>query len=151
MREEFYMKLVNRLVFYFGLLIVSIASCLFVLLWTRPAIAVNSIRLPSKVFAVEMSSQNVVDRKLGSEYGRKLDLNNSNIDTFKRYPGLYPNLARAIIQNAPYETVEDVLKIASLSDLQKETLQANLEHFTVTKVEKALVEGEDRYNPGIYK
>jgi photosystem II PsbU protein len=44
-----------------------------------------------------------------------------------------------------------VLDIPGLSDRQKETLKVNLEHFTVTTVEKALVEGEDRYNPGIYK
>jgi photosystem II PsbU protein len=78
-------------------------------------------------------------------------LNNSNIDAFKQYPGLYPTLARTIIRNAPYKNVEDVLNIADLSDRQKDTLQANLDHFTVTEVEKALVEGEDRYNPGIYK
>jgi photosystem II PsbU protein len=151
MREEFWMTLVKRLVFYFGLLIVVIASCLVFLLWPRPAIATGSMRLPNKIFAIEVPSQNVVDKKLGSEYGRKIDLNNSNIDTFKQYPGLYPTLARTIIRNAPYETVEDVLNIAGLSDRQKDSLQANLEHFTVTEVEKALVEGEDRYNPGIYK
>jgi photosystem II PsbU protein len=151
MREEFYMKLVRRLVFYFGLLIAVIASCLFLLLQAQPAIAASPIRLSSKFFAIEVPSQNVVDKKLGSEYGRKIDLNNSNIDTFKQYPGLYPNLARTIIQNAPYENVEDVLDIADLSDRQKDTLQANLEHFTVTEAESALVEGEDRYNPDIYK
>jgi photosystem II PsbU protein len=145
------MKLVERLFFYFGLFVVILVSCLGVLLWTQPAIAANSMRLPNQVFTIEMPSQNVVDQKLGSEYGRKIDLNNSNIDTFKRYPGLYPTLARAIIRNAPYEKVENVLDIAGLSDRQKDTLQANLEHFTVTEVEKALVEGEDRYNPGIYK
>jgi photosystem II PsbU protein len=145
------MKLIERLFFYFGLFVVILVSCLGVLLWTQPAIAANSMRLPNQVFAIEMPSQNVVDQKLGSEYGRKIDLNNSNIDTFKRYPGLYPTLARAIIRNAPYEKVENVLDIAGLSDRQKDTLQANLEHFTVTEVEKALVEGEDRYNPGIYK
>ncbi len=145
------MKLVERLFFYFGLFVVILVSCLGVLLWTQPAIAANSMRLPNQVFAIEMPSQNVVDQKLGSEYGRKIDLNNSNIDTFKQYSGLYPTLARAIIRNAPYENVEDVLDIAGLSDRQKDTLQANLEHFTVTEVEKALVEGEDRYNPGIYK
>ena len=74
-----------------------------------------------------------------------------NIQTFTQYSGLYPTLARKIIKNAPYAEVEDVLDIPGLSDRQKETLQANLEHFTVTAVEKALVEGEDRYNPGIYK
>jgi photosystem II PsbU protein len=145
------MKLIERLFFYFGLFVVILVSCLGVLLWTQPAIAANSMRLPNQVFAIEMPSQNVIDQKLGSEYGRKIDLNNSNIDTFKRYPGLYPTLARAIIRNAPYEKVENVLDIAGLSDRQKDTLQANLEHFTVTEVEKALVEGEDRYNPGIYK
>ncbi|WP_404790123.1 hypothetical protein [Altericista sp. CCNU0014] len=37
-----------------------------------------------------------------------------------------------------------VLDIPGLSDRQKETLQANLDCFTVTAVEKALIEGEDR-------
>lgn len=60
-------------------------------------------------------------------------------------------MVRAIIQNAPYENFEDALNIAGLSDHQKDTLQTNLEHFAVTKVEKALAEGEGRYNPGIYK
>ncbi len=78
-------------------------------------------------------------------------MNNSNIQTFTQYSGLYPNLARTIIKNAPYEKVEDILNIPGLSDRQKEMLKANLEHFTVTEVEKALVEGEDRYNPSIYK
>jgi photosystem II PsbU protein len=145
------MNLVNRLLFYFGFLLIFIASSLVFLLWNRPALAMNSVQLPNKIFAIETPSQNVIDKKLGSEYGRKIDLNNSNIDTFKQYPGLYPTLARTIIRNAPYEKVEDVLSIAGLSDRQKDTLQANLEHFTVTEVEKALVEGEDRYNPGIYK
>jgi photosystem II PsbU protein len=151
LKEEFYMNLAKRLLFYFGSLIIVIASSLVFLLWARPAIAINSMLIPNEVFAIEVPSQNVVDKKLGSEYGWKIDLNNSNIDTFKQYPGLYPTLARTIIQNAPYENVEDVLNIAGLSDRQKDTLQANLEHFTVTEVEKALVEGEDRYNPGIYK
>jgi photosystem II PsbU protein len=145
------MQFIKRLIFYFGLLIIMLASCLVLLLWTRPAIAANSIFPTHKFLAIETSSENVVDKKLGSEYGRKIDLNNSNIDRFKQYSDLYPTLARAIIQNAPYENVEDVLDIAGLSDHQKDTLQANLEHFTVTDVEKALVEGQDRYNPGIYK
>jgi photosystem II PsbU protein len=43
------------------------------------------------------------------------------------------------------------LNIPGLSDRQKEKLQANLEHFTITEVEPALVSGQDRINPGIYK
>jgi photosystem II PsbU protein len=146
-----FMLFIKRLIFYLGLLIVVLASCLGVLLWAQPAVAANSMLPTQKFLAIETISQNVVDQKLGSEYGRKIDLNNSNIDTFKQYPGLYPTLARAIIRNAPYENVEDVLKIAGLSDHQKDILQANLEHLTVTEVERALVEGEDRYNSGIYK
>jgi photosystem II PsbU protein len=145
------MQFVKRLFFYLSLFFVILATCLGILLWARPAIATNSMLMTNKVWALEIISQNVVDEKLGSEYGRKIDLNNSNIDTFKQYPGLYPTLARAIVQNAPYENIEDVLNIVGLSDRQKDTLQANLEHFTATKVERALVEGEDRYNPGIYK
>jgi photosystem II PsbU protein len=124
---------------------------LWLLLWIQPVMAANFGLQSNKILAIEIPLGNVIDEKLGSEFGQKIDLNNSNIQTFTQYPGLYPNLARTIIQNAPYAEVEDVLDIPGLSDRQKETLKANLEHFTVTAVEKALVEGEDRYNPGIYK
>lgn len=124
---------------------------LWLLLWIQPVMATNLVLPSNRILAIEMPFGNVMDEKLRSEFGQKIDLNNSNIQTFTRYPGLYPNLARAIIQNAPYAEVEDVLDIPGLSDRQKETLKANLDHFTVTAVEKALVEGEDRYNPGIYK
>ena len=124
---------------------------LWLLLWIQPVMATNLVPRTNSILAIEIPLGNVIDEKLGSEFGQKIDLNNSNIQTFTQYPGLYPNLARAIIQNAPYAEVEDVLDIPGLSDRQKETLKANLEHFTVTAVEKALVEGEDRYNPGIYK
>lgn len=101
--------------------------------------------------AIVQPQSNVIDIKLGTEYGEKLDLNNSNVQSFTQYRGLYPNLARLIVKNAPYEKVEDVLEIPGLSEQQRETLQANLENFTVTPVEPALVGGEDRINPGIYK
>jgi photosystem II PsbU protein len=125
--------------------------CLGIFIWIQPVMATDLVLRPNRILALEMPLGNVVDEKLGSEFGQKIDLNNSNIQTFTQYPGLYPNLARAILQNAPYENVEDVLDIPGLSDRQKATLKANLDHFTVTAVEKALVEGEDRYNPGIYK
>lgn len=141
----------KRLVRYFGLASILIASCVGILLWIQPVIAATLTPTVNPVLAIESSLGNVVDEKLGSEYGKKIDLNNSNINTFAQFSGLYPTLARKIVQNAPYEAVEDVLDIPGLSDRQKEVLQANLEHFTVTKVERALVEGQDRYNPGIYK
>lgn len=141
----------KRLVRYFGLGSILLASCVGVFLWMQPVVAATVTHAVNPVFAMEGRSGNVVDEKLGSEYGKKIDLNNSNVNAFTQFSGLYPTLARKIIQNAPYESVEDVLDIPGLSDRQKEILEANLDHFTVTQVERALVEGQDRYNPGIYK
>lgn len=110
---------------------------------------------PVPILAVEEATttvrRNRADEKLGTEFGRKIDLNNTNVRAFQKYPGMYPNLARKIIRNAPYEDVEEVLKIEGLSDRQKEILQANLDNFAVTDVESAYTEGDDRYNNGIYK
>ncbi|MFW6357814.1 MAG: photosystem II complex extrinsic protein PsbU, partial [Chroococcales cyanobacterium] len=69
---------------------------------------------------------------------------------FRQYRGFYPTLASKIIQNAPYENVEDVLDIPGLSERQKERLQANLDNFTVTPQSEVFVEGDDRFNPGVY-
>lgn len=83
--------------------------------------------------------------------GTKIDLNNSSVLAFRRYRGLYPTLASKIIENAPFEKVEDVLEISGLSDHEKEILKANLDNFIVLPPEPALIEGQDRINPGIYK
>lgn len=104
------------------------------------------------VLAVEGTIlRNRADEKLGTEFGKKIDLNNTNVRAFTQYPGLYPNLATKIVRNAPYEKVEEVLEIPGLSDRQKQILQANLDKFTVTDVESAFTEGDDRYNNGIYR
>lgn len=111
-------------------------------------VSLNSMPL----LAAETSEvlRNKVDDKLG-QIGGKIDLNNSNVRSFKQLPGLYPTLATQIISNAPYQQVEEVLNISGLSDSQKDLLQAYLDNFTVTKVESALVEGDDRINNGIYR
>lgn len=111
--------------------------------WSQPAWAAAA--------APKEELVNVADEKLGSSYGEKIDLNNTNIAAFIQLRGLYPTLAKLIVQNAPYGSVEDVLNIPNLSSRQKELLQANLDNFTVTEVEAALVEGGDRYNNGAYK
>ncbi|HIK46118.1 MAG TPA: photosystem II complex extrinsic protein PsbU [Leptolyngbyaceae cyanobacterium M65_K2018_010] len=118
----------------------------------QPALAATSRAVePSQLIALGPVRQNPVDKKLSTEYGKKLDLNNSNVLAFRKYPGLYPNLARKILENAPYEKVEDVLNLPGLTEQQLELLRKNLDNFTVTEVEPALVEGGDRFNPGIYK
>lgn len=95
--------------------------------------------------------RNVVEDKMATEFGKKLDLNNTNVRAFRQVPGLYPTLAGLIVKNAPYQSVEDVLNIPGLSEVQKGVLQANLDNFVVTEVSKELVEGGDRYNNGIYR
>lgn len=122
-------------------------------LWQTPAaMAVNVHSLTfgvSPVVAAEI--RNVMDDKLSTEFGKKIDLNNTNVRAFMDYPGLYPTLARTILKNAPFENVEDVLDMPGLTARQKEVLQANLNNFTVTKPEAALTEGGDRFNNGIYR
>ncbi len=129
-------------------------SCLGLLGWNQTALAASSLQ-PAPVLAAQSPVsegvlRNRVADKIG-ESGKKIDLNNANVNAFVRYRGLYPTLARVVVKNAPYENVEDVLSIGGLSDHQKQVLQANLDNFIVTDVEQALVEGGDRYNNGIYK
>ncbi len=123
---------------------------------SQPALAANASNFTWRsvpILAVESQAtlRNRADAKLATEFGKKIDLNNTNVRSFQKYPGLYPTLAKKIIANAPYENVEDVLSIEGLSDRQKEILQANLDNFAATEVESAFTEGDDRYNNGIYR
>ena len=110
-----------------------------------------SVQIFAKVEVPTKELRNKADDKLDTEFGKKIDLNNTNVRAFQRYPGMYPTLAKAIIQNAPYKQVEDVLEILGLSDRQKDTLQSNLDNFTVTESDSVFNEGDDRYNNGIYR
>lgn len=105
--------------------------------------------MPS-LLIVEGSLRNTADDKLATEFGKKIDLNNTNVRAFRNYPGMYPTLARKIVDNAPYKSVEDILDIPGLTESQKERLQANFDKFAVTGADDTFVEGGDRYNNGIY-
>lgn len=106
--------------------IASLLICCFgVFGWTQPLLAGEMSFQPARVLAV-------ASERVCTESGQKIDLNNANLVAFTDCPGLYPNLARSIVTNGPYEKVEDVLKIAGLSDRQKAILKANLDNFTVT-------------------
>ncbi|MFN7503217.1 MAG: photosystem II complex extrinsic protein PsbU [Dolichospermum sp.] len=117
---------------------------------TAQAVSFNSFA-GNQVPVLAVARQNKADEKLGTDFGKKIDLNNTNIAAFQKYPGLYPTLAKKIIKNAPYKKVEDVLNLAKLSDKQKTLLQANLDDFTVTEFEPNFNEGDDRINNGIYR
>ena len=133
-----------------------LVGCLGWLGVSQSAMAANPPALPGSIaaapalLAVE-DVRDVVGEKLASEFGKKVDLNNSSVRAFRQFQGMYPTLAGVVVKNAPYDKVEDVLKIPGLTAHQKEILQANLGNFTVTDVEAALVEGQDRINPGIYR
>ncbi len=95
--------------------------------------------------------RNSVDDKLATEYGNKIDVNNTNIASFRKFRGLYPTIAGKVVSNAPYDAVEDVLDIPGLSSVEKDRLKQNLDSFTISDPDPALVEGADRFNNGVYK
>lgn len=100
----------------------------------------------ASILAVEV---NDADKKLG-EIGEKLDLNNSPLRSFRKYRGMFPTIAAKIVDNAPYEKVEDVLEMPDLTERQKKLLEANLKNFTVTKTADVYNEGDYRLNTGSY-
>ena len=95
--------------------------------------------------------RNSVDDKLATDYGSKIDVNNTNIASFRKYRGLYPTIAGKVVSNAPYESIEDVLDIPNLSDVERDRLKQNMDIFTISDPDPALVEGADRFNNGVYK
>jgi photosystem II PsbU protein len=104
---------------------------------TQPILAAEGLR-------------NVADDKRKEAAG-KIDLNNTNVRAFLDLPGMYPTLAGKLVQNGPYDSVEDILKIAGLSERQVETLSKYVDKFTVTDPSSALTEGGDQINNGIYR
>jgi len=142
------MKLWQSMTTFFSVLLISCAVFM-----TQPAQALdfNTISpVNSNILAVENTRRNVADDLLGTEFGQKIDVNNSDIRDFRELRGFYPNLASIVIQNAPYEKVDDVLNIPGLSESQKKRLQANLDKFSATPPADVFNEGGDRYNAGVY-
>lgn len=138
---------------WFARLLVAVSlclTCLFGVSHQAMAATGNGSLVLAAAPATGEEIRNSADSKLGTEFGKKLDLNNTNVRAFRKYPGLYPTLARKVVDNAPYKSVEDVLNIPGLSEKQKEMLNANLDKFTLTSVDDTFTEGGDRYNNGYY-
>ena len=95
--------------------------------------------------------RNTVDDKLATAYGSKIDVNNTNIAAFRKQRGLYPTIAGKVVSNAPYDSVEDIFDIPDLRQIEKDRLQENIDIFTISEPDPALVEGADRFNNGVYK
>lgn len=128
-----------------------LVGCLGLFDWTHPAVAGGLTQQQTALEENQLRNDDPNELNAGRMLGTKIDLNNSNVRAFSKYPGLYPTLARIVVRNAPYEAVEDVLDIKGLSDRQVETLQANLSHFVVSDINASMIGGGDRYNNGIYK
>lgn len=111
----------------------------------------NSSWRSSPLLVAQAQLRNAADDKLATEFGQKLDLNNAPVRAFMKYRGMFPVLAGKIVDNAPYDKVEDVLKIPGLSDRQIATLKSHLDEFTVTTVSDVYTQGDLRLNDGVYK
>jgi photosystem II PsbU protein len=95
--------------------------------------------------------RNKISDKMATQYGKSIDLNNTNLRAFRELQGMYPTLAALIVKNAPYKAVEEVLDLPGLTEKQQATLRTNLDKFSVSEPEEALTEGADRINNGIYR
>lgn len=128
-------------------------GCLGWLEQPQPAMAFgwNSLTVKASPVLLAAEPRNRADDKLATEFGKKIDLNNTNVRAFMEYPGLYPTLARKILENAPFGDLDDVLKMPGLSEQQVSVLRANLDNFTISAPEDTFVEGGDRFNNGIYR
>ncbi|MEQ9552078.1 MAG: photosystem II complex extrinsic protein PsbU [Coleofasciculus sp. G3-WIS-01] len=118
--------------------------------WTQGVSLSNAIENGSPMLLAETTLRNPADAKLETEFGQKIDLNNTHIRAFRQYRGMFPTLAALIIQNAPYDNVEEVLEIPGLTERQKQILKDNLDNFAVTETADVYNEGDDRFNPGVY-
>ena len=98
----------------------------------------------SAAFAEDLPATNFYTQDLS-----KIDLNNSNINTFRQVRGMYPTLGRLIIDNAPYQTLDDVLNIAGLTDSQKKLITDNASQFVLKKPDESM--GRERINNANYR
>ena len=117
-----------------------LVSCFGLPSWTPSSLAEVVDSQSISILAAKMETP----LKLCTESNVKIDLNNANVNAFTDCPGFYPNLARLIVENSPYQQVKDVLNIPELSQRQKDLLQANFNSF---KVAESTVPLEQRMPP----
>ncbi|AFY71346.1 photosystem II oxygen evolving complex protein PsbU [Thalassoporum mexicanum PCC 7367] len=110
-------------------------------------ICLSSLYVPatsSYAWAEDLPETNFYTRS-----SKKIDLNNANVYAFRSIRGMYPNLAKKIVANAPYDKVDDVLNIADLSETQKQTLKDNMDQFDVRQPDPSL--NRERINNSSYR
>ncbi|NKB17565.1 MAG: photosystem II oxygen evolving complex protein PsbU [Pseudanabaena sp. CRU_2_10] len=79
----------------------------------------------------------------------KIDLNNANIYQFRQVPGMYPTLGRIIIENAPYNSLDEVLAIKGLTADQQDKIRSNADRFALFKPDNSMQ--RERINNATYR
>lgn len=80
----------------------------------------------------------------------KIDVNNTILRNYRQLPGFYPNLARILVQNAPYAKLEDMLVIPDLTEQQKMLIESNFVNFFMGEFRPGDNQLENRINKGYY-
>lgn len=79
----------------------------------------------------------------------KIDLNNANIYEFRKIPGMYPTLGRIIVENAPYNSLDEVLAVKGLTSEQQAKIRDNADRFTLFKPDNSMQ--RERINNANYR
>ncbi len=79
----------------------------------------------------------------------KIDLNNANIYQFRQIPGMYPTLGRIIVENAPYDSLDELLAVKGLTADQQEKIRSNADRFTMFKPDNSMQ--RERINNATYR
>ena len=143
----------RRLVRVLAIVVLVMSSLGFMGQTQAQALDLSSVTLQSSSVLAASERVNPADQLLGTEFGKKYDLNNTPLRKFRELRGFYPTLAGKIAdytKENPLKKVDDVLTIPGLSERQKEKLNANLDKFTVTPPTSIFNQEDNRYNPGVY-
>ncbi len=79
-----------------------------------------------------------------------IDVNNTILRNYRQLPGFYPTLARILVQNAPYKSLEAMLEIPGLTEQQQTLIKANFVNFKVGAYQEGRYQLENRINQGYY-
>lgn len=61
----------------------------------------------------------------------KVDINNTPITEYKKFPGMYPHAAGQIAAHGPYKSVDDILSLPSANEKDKALFKKYLKEFIV--------------------
>lgn len=81
--------------------------------------------------------------------GKVVDINNANVRSYLKMPGLYPTAAGKIASNGPYKSVSEIYSIPGLTGAEKDVMKKYESRFTALSPAADYV--IDRINNGLYR